>query len=60
MRSSGTATCSHTWQRQSKAILVGRTMTCVTVIIVGWIVVIVLPALVSVARELAGWVDEEE
>lgn len=31
-------------------------MTCVTVIIV----VIVLPALVSVARELAGWVDEEE
>lgn len=30
------------------------------VIIVGWIVVIVLPALVSVARELAGWVDEEE
>lgn len=30
------------------------------VILVGWIVVIVLPAIVSVARELAGWVDEEE
>lgn len=35
-------------------------MTCVTVIVVGWIVVIVLPALVSVAGKLAGWVDEEE
>ncbi len=35
-------------------------MSCMTVILVGWIVVIVLPALVSVARELACWVDEEE
>lgn len=34
--------------------------TCMAVIIVGWIVVIVLPALVSVAGKLAGWVDEEE
>lgn len=35
-------------------------MSCMAVILVGWIVVIVLPAIVSVARELAGWVDEEE